>query len=190
MQRRVLATFVVLSVFGLILFRPSPADAQPVPPNRNAFSVSIVNFNPSVFAVGLAYPIAPDWDLTFSYAFQPGATATGSLIAAGGRYHLKVATPGMSAHLGAGVGISGTALTGFRAANSSGVFLSGGATLAFNQQFGAYGSATVFALGGGTSTVFDLGIQARLSPRIAGQLGYVSFGGRAAPYLGVTVALR
>lgn len=171
------------------MLRQQAAAAQLVPPNRNAFSISIVNFNPSVFSVGLAYPVASSWDLTFSYAFQPSATMTGSLLAAGGRYHLRVARPGMSAHLGAGVGISGTNITGFGASNASGLFLSGGATLAFNQQFGAYGSATVFALSGGTSTVIDIGIQARLAPQIAGQLGYVSFGGRAAPYLGVTVGL-
>lgn len=190
MRRRVLATFIVLSVFGLVMLRQQPAAAQLVPPNRNAFSISLMSFNPSVFSVGLAYPVAPAWDLTFSYAFQSSATATGSLLAVGGRYHLRVATPGMSAFLGGGVGVSGTSITGFGASNASGLFLSGGATLAFSQQIGAYGSATMFALGGGTSTVIDLGIQARLAPQIAGQFGYISFGGRTAPYLGVTVALR
>jgi hypothetical protein len=96
----------------------------------------------------------------------------------------------MSAHLAGGVGISGASITGFGAANASGLFLGGGAALAFSQQIGAYGSATVFALGGGTSTVIDVGVQARLADRVAGQLGYISFGGRAAPYLGVTIALR
>jgi len=190
MRRKLIATLGVLSILSLVLLQPQRAAAQIVPPNRNAFSLSIAAFTPSVFTVGLAYPIRPAWDLTFSYAVQSSATTTGSLLAVGGRYHLRVATPGMSAHLAGGVGVSGASITGFGAANASGLFLGGGATLAFSQQIGAYGSATVFALGGGTSTVIDVGIQAKLAPQVAGQLGYISFGGRAAPYLGVTIALR
>lgn len=190
MGRKFLTTLAALSILSLVMLQPQPAAAQLVPPNRNAFSFSIATFSPSLFNVGIAYPIAPAWDVTFSYSVQSAAGATGSLMTLGGRYHFRVATSGLSPYIGAGLASSGTAISGFGASNASGLFLTAGASLAISERFGGYASVTLFSLGGGSSSVIDLGVQARLADRVAGQLGFISFSGSAAPYIGITVGLR
>lgn len=190
MRHKFLASFVVVSLVGLVALQPQPAAAQLVPPNRNAFSLSMAMFSPSLFTVGIAYPVAPAWDATFSYSIQAGAGATGSLLTLGGRYHFQIATSGMSPYVGAGLANSGTSLSGFGASNALGLFLTAGASLAISERFGGYASVTLFSLGGGSSSVIDLGVQARLADRVAGQLGFISFAGSSAPYLGITVGLR
>lgn len=189
MGRKLLAALVVLSILCLVMVQPQPAAAQLVPPNRNAFSFSIATFSPSLFNLGIAYPIAPAWDVTFSYSVQSAAGATGSLITLGGRYHFRIAS-GLSPYVGAGLASSGTSISGFGASNASGLFLTAGASLAISERFGGYASVTLFSLGGGSSSVIDLGVQARLADRVAGQLGFISFSGSAAPYIGITVGLR
>jgi len=74
--------------------------------------------------------------------------------------------------------------------NAAGLFVSGGGTLRFNESLTGYASGSLFSAGGTSNTVIDLGLQARLAPQISGQIGYISFTGSSAPYLGVTIHLH
>lgn len=190
-MQRVLAALIVFSLLILVMVHPQPAAAQLVPPTRNAVNFNFATFSPTLFSLGVAYTLAPVWDLTFSYAWQSSAGATGSLISLGARYHFRLqGSPTINPWVGAGLGISGTSISGFGSANASGLFLNVGASVRFDPRFLGYASVNYYSIGGTSSNVIDLGVQLRIQPQFSAQLGYVSFGGASAPYIGATYHMR
>lgn len=190
-MQRFYAALIVLSVLSLVVISPQPAAAQLVPVTRNSVNFNFATFSPTLFSLGVNWRLAPVWDLTFSYAWQSSAGATGSLISLGARYHFRLqGSPTINPWVGAGLGISGTSISGFGSANASGLFLNVGASVRFDPRFLGYASVNYYSIGGSSSNVIDLGVQLRIQPQFSAQLGYVSFGGASAPYIGATYHLR
>lgn len=190
-MQRVFAALVVFAILGVLVATPQPASAQLVPPTRNSVNFNFATFSPTLFSFGLNYPLATVWDLTFSYAWQSTAGASASLISLGARYHFSFQGQGaIRPWVGAGLGISGASISGFGSANASGLFLNLGAAIPFNPTFLGFVDFTLYSIGGGTSNVIDFGAQFRLGQNFSGQVGYVSFGGASAPFIGATYHLR
>ncbi len=189
-MQRFFAALIVFSVLSLVMVSPQPAAAQLVPPTRNSVNFNFATFSPTLFSLGVNYPLARVWDLTFSYAWQSTAGASASLISLGGRYHFSLQGSTINPWVGAGLGISGTSISGFGSANASGLFLNIGASVPFTPQFLGFADFTMYSIGGGTSNVIDLGVQFRIQQQFSAQIGYVSFGGSSAPFIGATYHLR
>jgi len=180
---------VVLSLLGQLAAIPAPAAAQLVPPNRSALSFSAATFAPAVYSLSFSSPITPVWDFTLSYSWQTIGATTGSLLAAGGRYHFPLTGSPVRPFVGGGFASVGATIPGFGAVSASGLYVSIGASVPLAAQVTGYGSASYFSTGGASNNVLDLGVQFRLAPTASAQVGYINFSGSSAPYLGVTFHL-
>lgn len=190
-MKRIILT--VLLVSALLSLAPwTPASAQVFPPDRNAVNLRVAAFGGApIYSAGLSWGFTPVLDLVAAYSFQSvGGGPTGSLLTAGVRYHFPVPTPGVDAYLGASFANMNAPFPGFGGANASGFSAGGGASIRLTETLLGYASGSVFSLGGTTNAVIDLGLQLHFSPRVAGQLGYIYFGGASGPYLGVDIGLR
>ncbi len=178
--------YVAITILALTLASGTPAAAQVVPPNRNAVSASLATFSAaSVYSFGAAYALNPAWDVTVAASFQSTPTTSGNLLGLGARYHLNVPAPGADVYLTGGLAsISGT-LPGFGTLNNTGLFLGAGATMRLANVLTGYVRGNVYALGGTSNVVADVGVQAALAPFVSGQVGYISLAGSGALYLGV-----
>lgn len=191
MRRTAISALTILLVLCQIVAIPRPAAGQIAPPTRNAVSFSFAAFGGApVFSLGFAYRLSRPWDLTVAYSFQSVAGATGSLLGIGARYHLPTAAPGMDTFFGAGLASSSATIPGFGTSNASGLFVGGGVSFTPpGSMLTAYASGNLYSIGGAQNSVIDLGVQVRLAPLVSGQLGYISFSGSAAPYLGIVLSL-
>ncbi len=179
---------VAITILALTLASGTPAAAQIVPPNRNAVSGSLATFSVApVYSFGAAFELNPVWDVTFAYSFQSAPTTSGNLLGLGARYHFNIPAPGADVYLVGGLAsISGT-MPGFGTANSTGLFAGAGATLRLANVFTGYLRGSIYALGGTSNAVADVGVQAALAPLVSGQVGYISLAGSGSFYLGVVV---
>ncbi len=186
------SALTVLLVSALLSLAPwTPASAQVFPPDRNAVDLRVAAFGGApVYSAGLSWGFTPLLDVVASYSFQSvGGGPTGSLLTAGVRYHFPVPTPGVDAYLGAGFANVNAPFPGF-GATASGFSAGGGASIRLTESLIGYASGSIFSLGGTTNTVIDLGLQLHFTPRVAGQLGFIYFGGASGPYLGVDIGLH
>ena len=190
MRWKALTTLIVVAVLFQIMAMQTPASAQLLPPSRNSFSLGIATFNPSVYTLGMSWPIAPAWDIILSYSWQTIAGTTGSLSGIGGRYFFPLTGSAMTPFVGGGLASVGTSVAGFPSVNASGLFLTAGASMPLAQKITGYASISMFSAGGTSNNVVDLGAQFRVAPTFSAQVGYISFSGSAAPYIGVTLHLR
>ncbi len=188
-KRIATAAFLALSAFSLLFWTPNRAGAQVVPPNRNAIDVSVALFpGAPVYSVGLDYVLSRQFDLTLAYSFQTVAGATGSLLDAGIRYHFPVPAPGVDIFLGGGLASASATLPGLGTANNSGLSVGGGVSVQLAKSVTGYASGSVVSLSGGSNSIIDLGLLVQLAPLVGVQLGYLSFAGNGATYLGLNVA--
>ncbi len=188
MKRISIASVVAMFVLALALWMPDLAVAQVVPPNRNAASFTIATFSGApVYSLGVAFVLTPTFDATFAYSYQSIGGVTGSLLGLGARHHFKVTAPGTDVFVGGGFASASNTLPGFGTINASGLFLGGGGSVRLANKFTGYASGSIFSISGTSNSVIDLGVQVEFAPRISGQVGYINFGGSAAPYFGVNV---
>ncbi|HXF83455.1 MAG TPA: hypothetical protein VNN19_11965 [bacterium] len=190
MRRTALTTLIVMAILIQLFAVQAPVSAQVVPPSRNSVTFSIATFNPSLYSLGFSWPVAPAWDLLLSYSWQTVAGTTGSLTGIGARYFFPLQGSTASAFLGGGFSSVALSAPGSPTVSASGLFVSGGLVAPLAQRINGYATVSLFSAGGTSNNVIDLGAQFRLAPQISAQVGYVSFSGASAPYVGVTVHLR
>ncbi len=181
-------TLVAITILVLTLASGTPAAAQVVPPNRNAVSASFATFSAApVYSFGAAFALNPVWDVTFAYSFQSAPTTSGNLLGVGARYHFNVPAPGADVYLVGGLASMSGTLPGFGTLNSTGLFAGAGASLKLANVLTGYVRGSLYALGGTSNVVADVGVQAALAPLVSAQVGYISLAGSGALYLGVVV---
>lgn len=190
MRRKALTTLIVAAILVQLAAMQAPVQAQLLPPNRNTFSFSFATFNPTLYTLGLSWPIAPAWDLILTYNWQSVGGSTGSLAGVGARYFFPLSGMNAVTYLGGGFASVSLSSPGSPTLSSSGLFLTGGIIAPLAQRITGYASISMFSAGGATNNVIDLGAQFRLAPQFSAQVGYMSFSGSAAPYVGLAVHLR
>ena len=190
MRWKALTTLIVVAVLVQIVATQTPASAQLLPPTRNSFSLGIGTFNPSVYTLGMSWPVAPAWDVLLTYSWQTIGGTTGSLTGIGGRYFFPLTGSTATTFIGGGLASVALSAPGFPTASSSGLFITGGISAPLAQRITGYASVTMFSAGGTSNNVIDFGAQFRLNPQFSAQVGYISFSGSAAPYIGVSLHLR
>jgi hypothetical protein len=184
MKRMAVVGLVVSALLPLTLW--TPASAQVVPPDRNAIDFRVATFSGSpVYSVGFSWGFTPVLDLNIAYNTQSGG---GNLLDAGVRYHFRVPTPGVDIFLSGGLASVTAPFPGF-GANGTGLALGGGASVRLTDLLVGYADISLMSVGGGSNSVFDLGVQLQFGPRLSGQLGYINFAGSGAPYLGLNLNL-
>lgn len=181
--------FTVLLVTAL--FSPAcgtPASAQ----DEFKFLVGLWDFRVAPFSgfpvYSLSGPlsrvISPDFDFVISDSFQPTPGGfTGNLLDVGIWYYPSGHVSGRNAiSLRAGFVSEHGPFPGFGFANTSGYSIGAGAGIQLNEQpkLFVYASGSIVSLGGTSNSVVDLGL---LLGDI--ELGYISFAGSGAPYLGL-----
>lgn len=190
MRWKVLTTLIVVAMVAQLVAIQTPASAQLLPPSRNSVSFSFATFSPTLYTLGLSWPIAPVWDLLLTYNWQTVGGATASLTGLGARYYFPLTGSNAVSFVGGGFGISSLSSPGFPSASASGLFITGGILAPLAQRITGYATVSMFSAGGTSNNVIDLGAQFRLAPQFSAQVGYISFTGSAAPYVGLTVHLR
>lgn len=190
MRWKALTTLIVVAMLATLVAIPTPSSAQLLPPARNSVSFSFATFNPTLYSLGLSWPIAPVWDLLLTYNWQTVAGSTGALTGLGARYYFPLTGSNAVSFVGGGFGITSLSSPGSPAISASGLFLTGGIIAPLGQRINGYATIAMFSAGGTSNNVIDLGAQFRLAPQFSAQVGYISFSGSAAPYVGLTVHLR
>ena len=181
MRWNAFTTLIVVALFAQLAAGPTPAAAQFLPPSRNAISGSLATFTPTLFTVGASIPLALPWDLTVAYSAQSFAGITVSLTTIGARYFFSMPGSRANPFLGAGFASAG---------GVSGLYLGGGLSFPLAERLNGYVTGTFASLGGVSNTIVDLGAQIRVTPQFQANIGFVSFTGSSAPYIGFTYHLR
>ena len=191
MRRTTISTLAIFLVLSVMVAKPGPAAAQIISPTRNAVSFSFAAFSGApVYTLGVVYQLSRPWDLTFAYSFQSVGGVSSNLLGLGARYHLATTAPGVDVFFGGGLGSASATFPGFGTLSASGLFVGAGTSLTPpGGVLTLYLSGNLYSLGRTQSSVIDLGVQARLAPMVSGQLGYISFSGSAAAYLGFVLSL-
>ncbi len=180
--------YVAITILALTFASGTPAAAQIIPPNRNAVSASLATFSTApVYSFGAAYALNPAWDVTFAYSFQSTSSTSGNLLGLGARYHFNVPAPGADVYAVGGLASMSGTLPGFGTLNNTGLFVGAGATMRLANVLTGYVRGSLYALGGASNAIADVGVQAALAPLVNGQVGYISLAGSGALYLGVVV---
>jgi hypothetical protein len=190
MNRTTVFAVIGIATLALTLATAEPATAQIVPPGRNAVGFSLATYSAApLYSFGAAFAVNPAWDATLAFSFQSTPSTSGNLFGLGVRYHFNVPAPGVDVYLAGGLASASGTLPGFGTLSGTGIFAGGGATLKMASLFSAYVRASVYALGGTSNAIADLGVQATLAPLVSGQVGYISLAGNGALYVGVVVQM-
>lgn len=131
--------------------------------------------------MGASIPLAQPWDLTVAYSAQSIASVTVSLTTVGARYFFSM--PGSRANPFPGAGFAS-------AGGVSGLYVGGGLSFPLAEHLNSYVTGAFASLGGVSNTTMDLGAQIRVTPQFLANIGFVSFTGSSAPYIGSTYHLR
>ena len=189
MRWKALTTLIVVAILVSLVTFQTPASAQLLPPTRNSISFSIATFNPSLYTLGLSWPVAPAWDVLLTYSWQSIGGTTGSLAGIGARYFFPLSGSAATTFIGGGMSSVALSAPGSPTVSSSGLFLTGGIAAPLAQRFTGYATVSMFSAGGTSNNVIDLGVQFRINPQFGAQVGFISFSGSSAPYVGFSVNL-
>ncbi len=183
-KRTAVAVLLLSTILSLTLW--TPASAQIVPVDRNAVSLSAAFFSGApVYQLGFSRSLNPVLDFTAFYAYQSVAGTSGGLLDAGLRYHLPVPAPGVDVFVGAGLANVSVGSPGFGTVSAWGASVGAGASVRLGPTLTGYASGSEFLFSGASNAVIDLGLNLQFAPLLSGQVGWITYGGSGAAYLGL-----